>query len=102
MIIPMNYGLPAFAQTVELNGRFYRMTFVYNGRAQKWLMSIGLNATPVVASIVLLTGRDLLAPYRWSADLPPGLLTVDDANGDGLDPTIDTLGVTHRLIYDPV
>lgn len=83
--------LPAFTQTVNLDGTVYRLSFAWNYRAGYWSTSI-LDAagTPLLQGVRLVLGLYLLRQYA-TPGLPPGDLLAVDPSGTISEPAFDDL-----------
>ena len=91
------------SQTVTLDGvRFVLDT--YTNRADGcWYMDLrDGEGNPLVLGIAIVTGLDLLFPYRH-LDVPPGPLFVNDHEGERTDPGLDAfLNQSAALYYQTV
>ncbi len=70
--------LPAFTQTVNLDGQVYRLSFAWNYRGNYWSMSfLDAAGAPLVQGIRIVLNLDLLRQYPGRG-LPPGILYAID------------------------
>lgn len=66
-----------------------------------WMLDLGLpDGTPLVTSIPLVGGIDLLASFRHLG-IPGSLFIMSDGPDPMADPTYDGLGTDSRLFYVP-
>lgn len=76
-------------QTTNLDGTTYIIRFDWNGRIQRWFMSFfASDGTALAEGICIVTGVDLLRPYRADARMPQRSLFVG-YNGTFRDPLLD-------------
>ena len=98
--LPLRNDLPWYAFTLVLSGVTYTFTFRYNLRMARWLMALGDAVdAPLVMSIPLLIGRNLLGRFN-ADDLLPGFFFVTDDTGAESQPTRNSFGTTHSLWYE--
>jgi len=84
--------------TVSLNGVTYQLDLVWNVFSQAWVLDIlDVNGTPLVSSIPLIAGVDLLSPYPHLNF--GGQLTVSTEGDSSAIPTFDNLGVSSFLLF---
>lgn len=99
LVIPQ--GNPHFTIRHTLDGREYTLTLEWSERESAWYLQLAdqgdvpiAGATKVVADWpLLLTTND---PRKF-----PGALIARDTTGQGLDPTLNDLGVRVLLVYVP-
>jgi hypothetical protein len=83
---------------VRLGSRRYLTSWRYNAAAGCWLLSIAdENKVPILSSIPVVTGLDLLAPYRY-AGIEGSLVVQTDHNADAV-PTYANLGQDGNVYY---
>ncbi|MBB3811466.1 phage baseplate plug family protein [Pseudochelatococcus contaminans] len=87
---------------VSLSGVEYRFRLTYADAPEGgWLLDILDNksnvGTPLVRGIPLVTGADLLAPYRHLG-IGGGLIVASDADMDAV-PTFQNLGSASKLYF---
>lgn len=83
---------------IALGGVTYFCTWVWNSVAGCWVLSIAdENRKPIVNSIPVVTGRNLLAPYTHLGF--KGGLVVQTDNDPDVVPTFDNLGSTSHVYY---
>jgi len=81
--------LPAFTETVNLDGQVYRLSFAWNYRANYWSMSfLDAGGAPLVQGIRLVLNLDLLRQYPGRG-LPPGMLYAVDPSDTIAEPAFD-------------
>lgn len=97
--IPINQLTSYFEQACALDGVTYSMTFRYNDRDDIWRLDLAdVDENPLALGLSLVTGIPLLRALRTLPGLPPGELIVIDTAGTA-DPTFDSLGRRHSLLY---
>lgn len=96
----INNSDPHYTVQYNLSGVLYTLEIDWNERSQNWSLNIltASNNERLVDSVRLVTGQNLLARYP-NLLLPNGILFVLDTEGS-TDPTFDSLGTRHLLIYD--
>ena len=98
--IPIPEGNPAFAETVELDGEFFRFVFRFNVRAGGWFFDLRTTGDdPILSSIAVTVGIPLFDQYRSRADVPAGDLFAVDTTEEGNNPGETELGDRVRLVY---
>ncbi len=87
------------SQTLTLNGVRFRLDTYTNKYDGCWYLDVydGDNVA-LVQGLALVTGLDLLYPYRY-LDLPAGLLFVNDLTGPSEDPGLDTFFDQGAALY---
>ena len=98
-IIPVNDTIDPFDLQVELDGRVYDLYFRWNSRGIHWTMDLGRDGTVLVYGIKLVVTTDLLSQYQRIADMPDGILFVDDLDGLDNDPNDTNFGDRVVLKY---
>jgi hypothetical protein len=87
--------------TKSLDGVKYAIQIHWNTYTEKWYMNIkGLSNDVDIKGIALLPGRDLFAPYGYSAQL--GELWVTDNTSGDENPNFDDMGTRWTLEYTPL
>lgn len=100
LTIPVTPSVPAQDQTTTLDGRPYRFRFRWIQRISRWSVSIETGSgVSIVAAKGLVLGVDLLRQVRYRTDAPPGVLGVVDLEKGDVEPSLDTLGARHRVVY---
>lgn len=92
--------LPAFTETVTLDGALYRLSFAWNYRASYWSMSI-LDAAgaPLIQGLRIVLNLDLFRQFPGRS-LPPGALYAVDPSDTITDPAFDDLSAGRvTLVY---
>ena len=85
----------------SLDGSRYRFDFRFLDYTEKWYFDIkGLNNDVEIDGIALLPGKDLLAPFGYSAQLGE-LWVVDHTQGND-NPNFDDMGTRWTLEYTPL
>ena len=76
----------------------YRLTVLYRHMGGGWVLDIAdVGGAPVLSGIPLVTGVDLLAPYRYLG--LKGSIWVQGANNPDDPPTYDNLGSGSRVFW---
>ena len=93
--LPLSTAVPAYIQTVSLDGTRYRMRVVYRRRTRSWYLSLyTADETPIILGRRLSPGS---GPLHWTRRelAPPGFLYVR-----GVDPyDRDDAGTSLELVY---
>ena len=90
------------SQTLTLDGVRFRLETYTNKEDDTWYFDIyDLEDVPLLQGIAIVTGLDLLFPYRYKTGLPPGVLFVNDQLGTEQlnDPTIDSFKDKRAALY---
>lgn len=90
-------GTEAYDQRTELDGTEYVLTFKFNRRRERWVMSID---TP--GGVPILTGQTVslgIPLNRRQVAGPPGILLAVSENGDLTPPGLTDLGGRVKLLY---
>jgi len=87
---------------IALSGKALTMETKWNDEIPAWELSLfdGETGTPLVASVALVTGADLLEQHAHLGI--PGQLVVHTDGDQDADPTLDNLGRTANLYYLPI
>jgi len=84
--------------SIKLGANTYLMTFEWNSIANAWQISLAdRNGVPILGSIPVVTGTDLLAAYGYM-NLGGGLIAASDDNIHS-PPTYDNLGTLGRVYF---
>ncbi len=88
------------SQTLTLDGVRFQLTTYTNKVSQKWMLDIAdEEGNVIIAGLSLVTGLDLLYPYRHLA-VPAGILFVNDQTQDTLeDPPLDGFAKRDFALY---
>lgn len=99
-VIPAG-GNQAFS--IDLNGTTYRLALNWrNARDAGWALDFSdADGNPIVSGIPLVTGADLLAPYKHLSIGGGGSLTVTTDGDPEAAPTFDNLGILSHLYWTP-
>lgn len=85
----------------QLDGRDYVIVLQWNQRMQRWAMDIAdQDAVMIAAGVVLVVEFPLLSLVT-DERAPPGSLAVVDLQSPKIDPTLESLGSRHQLVYWP-
>lgn len=98
--LPLRQDVPAFSYTVDLDGKAYQLSFMWNGRESLWHLGIATAAGAVVLlGLPLAVDFPLLFSMRSNKALPPGEFIVVDLEGSGGSPGRDNLGTRFEVLY---
>jgi len=98
--IPVSETTDAFIEQVELDGDIYDLSFRWNARDHHWFLDIGQDEVVLIAGIKLVNSPDLIGEFGRIEDLPPGVLSVEDLDGNYADPDDMNFGDRVQLRYD--
>lgn len=89
--------------TVDLNGTSYQLALTWrNARDAGWVLDIAdADGVALVRGIPLVTGADLLAPYKHLSIGGGGSLTATTDGDAEAVPTFANLGATSHLYWTP-
>lgn len=97
--IPVRSDIPSYEFKTDLENVLYNFSIRWNERMATWIMDIGdEQGVIIVGGIPLLTGINILGPYKNEL-LPPGLFVVYDETGENRNPTRENFGVDIKLLY---
>lgn len=102
LTVPARNDLPWYQFSIVLSGVVYTLTFRYNGRMSRWMMNItDSSGTDLLNGIPCLIGVSMTGRFV-ELGLPDGdFFCIDDTNQD-TQPTRDSFGIDHTLLYsDP-
>jgi hypothetical protein len=95
-LIPLQPTNQTFGITMA--GVQYQLTVRWNDPNQAWTLDIAdSNNNPIISGIPLVTGQDLLAPYKYLGI--DGQLIVQTTNNTNEVPTLANLGSTGNLYF---
>lgn len=82
---------------IELAGATYTIENRWNSQMGYWEFDwYDADGEPLVMAMAVLAGVNLLDPYP---ELPPGGLVVLTDGEEGIDPTLDGLGIESKVYY---
>ena len=91
-------ALPAFTQTLTLDGALYRFSFAWNYRAGYWSMSVlDAGGTPLVQGLRIVLNLDLFRQFPGRG-LPPGALYAVDPSDTISNPAFDDLSAGRVIL----
>lgn len=101
--MPLKINIPESAwseQSVSLSGINYRFVFTFNGRDERWRLSIYIGNTAVIEGVKILENQALLSQYLLD-DFNHGELFCIRLKKDGLPVGRNNfgLGKAYELIY---
>lgn len=98
--LPLDSEFPHIDVDVEMGGTIYRLTLLWNTRAEFWTLSIGLpDGTPIIQGERLVGDADVFNQVT-DGRLPPGRIFTRDVLGRGQAPGRDDLGTDVIMVYD--
>lgn len=100
MTTPYQIPLSPKAQSffIQLGAVSYLLTFRWNSVSAAWMLDIAsADRVPLVSSIPVITGLDLLAPHKHLGFT--GALIAQTDNDPDVVPTFTNLGTGGRLYY---
>lgn len=99
--IPIRPGMPLFDLRAELDGQTYRLVFDWNGRNERYYLTIYTDdGTLALAGVKMIANWPLLRKYPYE-NLPPGELVLADLTESGEQARIENIGEAFRLWYYP-
>jgi hypothetical protein len=88
--VPQRFEIELLAVTYIIENR-------WNAQGGYWELDwYDANGLPLVMAVPVLGGVDMLDPYP---ELPPGIMAVLTDGDEGIDPTLDGLGIESLLYY---
>ena len=97
--IPVSETTDSFIEQVDLDGLIFDLQFYWNSRDNHWFLSIGRNGIFLLEGIKLINTTDLISEFGRIENLPPGLLSVEDLDGNYSDPDDTNFGDRVQLRY---
>lgn len=98
--IPIDPAQPDHQFYLELEKVVYLFRFMLNSRSGRITMNIYTeDGTLIVGGIPLVVNTALIGRFKLE-DLPPGEIWVLDLTGAGAEPTQESFGKTHSLVYE--
>lgn len=84
---------------IDLSGVLYKIENVYNTQNETWEINLydGNTGDPIILSLPLVTGTDLLSQYKYLG-IPGKLFCYTDGD-EFARPTLDDLGTEANLYY---
>lgn len=84
---------------IQLGGATYRLTVVWNVQTACWMLAIAQqNGTPILSSVPIVTGRNLLESFAY---LGIGSLYASTDGDLNAVPTYSNLGTAGHLYFTP-
>lgn len=95
-------NLPWYSFTSPLSGVQYTLRLRFNSRSNRWILDIADAAdNNIIVGLPILVLRDVNGQYV-NPGVPPGTFFCINNVGDGSQPTLNSFGLTHSLLYqDP-
>lgn len=101
-VIPVPVNRPNQTILCSLDGKGYQIELTWNARIERWFISLrSSEGTNLVLGKGLRVGGDVLFTAKHLADVPKGVLTVYEPKELGEEPTLETLGRDHLLVFFP-
>lgn len=96
--LPMLSAAPVDEFTCVLDGTLYGFRVVWNGRAERWTLTLqDASGSDILTSSPILGDAPILEDARDNA--PPGRFLVVDTEGVGTPPGRDELGARVVVLY---
>lgn len=97
--IPARNDFPAYEFKIDLDGVVYTLFFRYNTRMTRWLLDImDASGNPILMGLPLLITVDTTGRFV-NEGVPAGFIDVSDDSNQGTQPTRDSFGTDHSLLY---
>lgn len=100
--LPMRNDFPAYTFRVDLSNVIFTISVRYNTRMSRWIVDVqDSSGNPIVMGLPVLLEGDLYSRFGRAA-LPEGIMVAIADTLDQLQPTRNSFGNTHSLLYvDP-
>jgi hypothetical protein len=96
---PTRVDLPAYTYSIQLDGSLFNLSFTYNDRMDRWMISIAdTSGNILIGEVPVIVNYPLFDRYKV-AGLPLGTLFAFDTANTNTDPTRYDLGDRVRLYY---
>jgi hypothetical protein len=93
--------VPAYTETVQLDGSLYLLQFAWNTRTEHWYLSVYLpDETPITLGRMIVNGVNLLRSCS-TPGRPPGMLLAVPIDASLEHAGLDGLGSRIGLYYVP-
>ena len=97
--IPIPVDTPNFVQRVALTGVIFTMHFVYNGRIDRFYLSLHDDKdNPIVTGMRVICDWPIMRKCRSTA-MPVGFILFSDSSGNAEPPGLHELGRRVQLYY---
>lgn len=97
--IPLRTDVFLYQFRITLTNVVYSMSLRYNGRMDRWILSIAdIAGKPIISGIPLLINKDLLEQYP-SLNVLAGKLIAIDVSQKFIQPTQFSFGNNNFLVY---
>jgi hypothetical protein len=94
--------VPAYSETIQLDGSLYLLRLAWNTRTEHWYLSIYLpDETPIALGRMVINGVNLLRSCS-TPGRPPGVLVAVPIDSSNEHAGIDGLGSRVGLYYLPI
>lgn len=98
--IPIDTQQPDHRFYLELERVVYLFHFRLNSRSNRWMMSLYSESGDLLAGgIPLVINFPLIGRFKRE-DLPPGEIYLLDMTESSQEPTSESFGTTHTLVYE--
>jgi len=99
-IIPTPANQLAFSQDIDLDGRIFHLEFMFNVRANRWMVDTSTSdGVELLNGRVLNHGLDLYNRFV-NGELPIGFAAILDSSGEDKDPDLENFGKDCVLYFD--
>ena len=97
-----NQGSPLFVINPTLSGQVYQFRLIWVIRPLNRTGAWYLDIDDTIFGVKLVSGIDLLDPYKYINALPPGKLGVFRNSGTGSKPSFNNFGINKEftLLYE--
>lgn len=100
LVLPISQNSAWFEFTCELDGIAVTLTFRWNDRSERWFFDLSdAQGNILAASLAAVVGAPLLNHLHHLPGVPPGELLVLDTGNRDEDPSYDSIGRRHVMLY---
>lgn len=93
-------NLPWYSFTTPLSGVQFTLRLRFNNRSSRWILDIAdASDNDIIVGLPVLVSRDISGQYV-TVGVPDGIFFCLDNAGTGEQPTLNSFGLTHSLIYE--
>lgn len=85
----------------SFEGQSYAIRWLWNERDGAWVFSLSDNEGLVVSGVRVALNVDLLRTVPMSPRRPPGKMYVIDPSGSTVEPDLESLGKSVKVVYVP-
>ena len=100
LIVPTHSNLPSYNFNVDLDENNFIFQFDYNGRADRWFMTLkDRDGNSILDGVMLETGIDYLDLIQ-NDEKPQGNLILENISDNDIICGRNDLGINFRLLYN--